>query len=721
MDFPKLPTRNEIDLSEVVDKLNSVGTLSTEATSLLKKINDNLERTKDSRSNFELIELKRENDVIEDLINNISDDNEKKKLIDVLDSLQDSIKKNSSYLDYYSTQLGTSVSLFSQKSFLGYDLKNVFKMIDEVKEDSINNLPPVWKGLINIGRDIYNERLERKNKVYDEVNTYYNQLNGNSDTNNESFSNDNNFSTVSSNLNDYFNIKNDNLDKSSTENNTSIPELNNFGSTLEKSNVTLDNFNDTLEKINNTLDNFNDTLNDFKLQIDKNINDNVELKESSITAFKKGNSSFSNIYDNKSFSNLNDVITDINNDAIKKFVELTNDEITEIENLKEFNKNKFLEVNTNTQNLQELVEESDTTNKKERKNFTQLESEESYRKETVKKQDETNEELKGIYKFLTGSEFDDKLTKNDSNSGLLSNILDSGKNLLFGKIFKKVGSTKLGSKFLQSRVGNIFNNMVSSDTVNELSEKTVKSSSNKTKFSSETYNSKVNTRSNPINNIETNIGKKDATDVISREINSNLVESSSKNSSKLIGKDAIKNVGKNVGKNAAKTTGKALLKKIPIIGLLAGGLFGLQRFMEGDKTGALMELASGAAGTLPGIGTAASTMLDAGLMARDMGVFNTENTSSESNNNFNQIGDLNNKTTSEILSNKSTRDMVYVQNGGTRTSQDMSRQKQQSPTVINNYNTTNNNVSQSQPSIPQLLINPVNPNTWQGNGWSGAR
>ena len=65
--------------------------------------------------------------------------------------------------------------------------------------------------------------------------------------------------------------------------------------------------------------------------------------------------------------------------------------------------------------------------------------------------------------------------------------------------------------------------------------------------------------------------------------------------------------------------------------------------------------------------------------------------------------------------------MVYVQNGGTRTSQDMSRQKQQSPTVINNYNTTNNNVSQSQPSIPQLLINPVNPNTWQGNGWSGAR
>ena len=145
------------------------------------------------------------------------------------------------------------------------------------------------------------------------------------------------------------------------------------------------------------------------------------------------------------------------------------------------------------------------------------------------------------------------------------------------------------------------------------------------------------------------------------------------------------------------------------------------RFMEGDKTGALMELASGAAGTLPGIGTAASTMLDAGLMARDMGVFNTENTSSESNNNFNQIGDLNNKTTSEILSNKSTRDMVYVQNGGTRTSQDMSRQKQQSPTVINNYNTTNNNVSQSQPSIPQLLINPVNPNTWQGNGWSGAR
>ena len=46
-----------------------------------------------------------------------------------------------------------------------------------------------------------------------------------------------------------------------------------------------------------------------------------------------------------------------------------------------------------------------------------------------------------------------------------------------------------------------------------------------------------------------------------------------KESSKIVGKDAVKSVGKTAAKSTAKTTGKALLKKIPIIGLLAGGLF----------------------------------------------------------------------------------------------------------------------------------------------------
>ena len=41
---------------------------------------------------------------------------------------------------------------------------------------------------------------------------------------------------------------------------------------------------------------------------------------------------------------------------------------------------------------------------------------------------------------------------------------------------------------------------------------------------------------------------------------------------------------------------------------------------QGDFTGAALELASGAAGTIPGFGTAASIGLDAALAGRDMGL-----------------------------------------------------------------------------------------------------
>jgi hypothetical protein len=43
--------------------------------------------------------------------------------------------------------------------------------------------------------------------------------------------------------------------------------------------------------------------------------------------------------------------------------------------------------------------------------------------------------------------------------------------------------------------------------------------------------------------------------------------------------------------------------------------------MDGDYAGAAMELASGAAGTIPGIGTAASVGIDTALAAKDMGAF----------------------------------------------------------------------------------------------------
>jgi hypothetical protein len=60
------------------------------------------------------------------------------------------------------------------------------------------------------------------------------------------------------------------------------------------------------------------------------------------------------------------------------------------------------------------------------------------------------------------------------------------------------------------------------------------------------------------------------------------------------------------------------LQKIPIIGLIAGAGFALHRYLQGDTVGAGLELASGAASTLPGLGTATSVAIDVGLAARDI-------------------------------------------------------------------------------------------------------
>jgi muramidase (phage lysozyme) len=79
----------------------------------------------------------------------------------------------------------------------------------------------------------------------------------------------------------------------------------------------------------------------------------------------------------------------------------------------------------------------------------------------------------------------------------------------------------------------------------------------------------------------------------------------------------IKQTGKGLLK---KGLGKAIAKKIPILGLGLGAIFAAQRAMAGDFTGAGLELASGAASTIPGFGTAASVGIDAALIGRDMGM-----------------------------------------------------------------------------------------------------
>ena len=99
-----------------------------------------------------------------------------------------------------------------------------------------------------------------------------------------------------------------------------------------------------------------------------------------------------------------------------------------------------------------------------------------------------------------------------------------------------------------------------------------------------------------------------------------------------MGHVAEKAIVKQVGEEGAK----ALFKKVPLVGLAMGAYFAYQRAQEGDTKGAILELASGVASTVPGVGTFASTGIDGYLFARDMGIVDDKMSREEFNEVFNK-------------------------------------------------------------------------------------
>ena len=83
-------------------------------------------------------------------------------------------------------------------------------------------------------------------------------------------------------------------------------------------------------------------------------------------------------------------------------------------------------------------------------------------------------------------------------------------------------------------------------------------------------------------------------------------------------KGAIKKVGGKIATKAGGALGKGLLKKIPGLSIIMGGLFSIDRFAKGDWLGGLGEIASGIASTFPGPGTAISAGIDALLLTKDI-------------------------------------------------------------------------------------------------------
>ena len=98
---------------------------------------------------------------------------------------------------------------------------------------------------------------------------------------------------------------------------------------------------------------------------------------------------------------------------------------------------------------------------------------------------------------------------------------------------------------------------------------------------------------------------------------------------KNLAKKAKNAVVKSAAKGVVSGGIKTAAKRIPLVGPLAGLVFGTMRALEGDFTGAGMEVASGAASLLdlvvPGLGLGTGLAIDAALASRDMGMWGDKN------------------------------------------------------------------------------------------------
>ena len=80
-------------------------------------------------------------------------------------------------------------------------------------------------------------------------------------------------------------------------------------------------------------------------------------------------------------------------------------------------------------------------------------------------------------------------------------------------------------------------------------------------------------------------------------------------------KDVVKKILRRV---LPKFLSKGLAKKIPFLGVAVGAVYSIQKAVQRDWYGSLMELGSGVVSVFPGPGTAASVALDVGILVNEI-------------------------------------------------------------------------------------------------------
>ena len=575
------------DFSKALDKMNSInGLVSKEAHAILMEMRKTAQRSHENiQQNSVLLSIEKEHNILEDLIAKLPDDGDRQELTKSFDELKLAFDKNTSWLHDFGVQLQSSFIERLEKNGGITNVSMLGDTIRSIKDSAVNSLPPAWRGLYDIAMRKYQEKKSRKEMVYENVRKNLDEYN----ENNKSVENEE--------------TTNKKFDEVSSTTNNEVT-----------TNKTFEDISDKLINIENTQ---RQTHDDVISRLDDLILKSVSNEGGEI--------------DSESYQNLQDSIQSTFEEGLRYFVQTASEEHRKVLEtaidtklfddllFKEFEKLKndddFVD------NLTSKLNSSQTTNREDElevarsivkdalasprsdQSFSQKEAEESYQRDSVKEQSELNDNVVRIYKFISGKNgLNGKREDAKKDGGFIDKAIENLKGGLMGfiggkasKLTGRLASTKVGQKVLNSKIG---------QKVLEYS------GGNKLLSSMGVGNTLENVTKNSTETVVKDIAKS-STDDIAKTVAKEGAE-----------KAATKTAGKTIGKEAAKvgmkSAGKSLLKKIPGVSLIAGGIFALQRALAGDFSGAAMELASGAAGTIPGVGTALSVGLDAGLAARDI-------------------------------------------------------------------------------------------------------
>lgn len=109
--------------------------------------------------------------------------------------------------------------------------------------------------------------------------------------------------------------------------------------------------------------------------------------------------------------------------------------------------------------------------------------------------------------------------------------------------------------------------------------------------------------------MEFEIGKK-----MQKKLRKKIEKKLNKKFKKMITKQIVR-IATKVG---AKAAGKSLAKKVPGVGAVVGFAYGISEICQGNYAEACLEVSSGLASTVPGVGTALSVALDAAGASKEI-------------------------------------------------------------------------------------------------------